>query len=245
MVNGCLHGCMLHRKGCRMHGTCMRGACNAYFDVLHQINGHICQVVDERRRRDNCVDVRVVEGKNVERHCTHARANHALLMVGQFDRCLIQWKAQHLLILKVEVDLENVVDVVVGEQEECARLAAYVLHDDGKRLQHLLRHIAGTICRLQQHPMNELHEIVLQKEIEDAGLVLVAPYHELGNTPHGLNHDRAVPLGHHQVVEQQVILHMQLLQREFLAAGLILPRLHGQQLGPGVEPGHGGLLGRL
>eukprot|EP00967_Tisochrysis_lutea_P082432 scaffold114127_cov18-Tisochrysis_lutea.AAC.2 len=45
--------------------------------------------------------------------------------------------AQHLLVLKVKVGADDVVDVVVGEQEEDARLAAHVLNDDAQCLQHL------------------------------------------------------------------------------------------------------------
>mgnify|MGYP001806671331 CR=1 FL=1 len=45
--------------------------------------------------------------------------------------------AQHLLIREVKVKVHDVVDVVVAEQEEDARLTAHILDDDAQRLKDL------------------------------------------------------------------------------------------------------------
>lgn len=45
--------------------------------------------------------------------------------------------AQHLFIREVKVKVNDVVDVVVAEQEEDARLTAHILDDDAQRLKDL------------------------------------------------------------------------------------------------------------
>ena len=131
-----------------------------------------------------------------------------------------------LLVVKVEVALNELVDVVVAEQVEQRRLQLNVLQHDGERLQKLkceMRPSAGglalpvarTMPRLLVYEPGEVRQRPhLDEGVEKRGLVLVSPDHQLRNLPEGLHQRVAVRGGDRGSARDDVIEPPELIQGE-------------------------------
>lgn len=103
---------------------------------------------------------------------------------------------------------------------------------------HLLGDLPAPVRGLQQQLVDDLHDVILEEELEDLAAILVAPDQVLADRSDCLHDQRLVGLSNDGVLQQHVIQRLELIEREPLPAAR--PSLDlgcsrgGEQLGPEI-----------
>lgn len=161
------------------------------------------------------VVVEELDGLGVQREVV------GVLIVEKVDGVIVELEGEglqegdvvrhHLFVGKIKLVHNDGVDVVVRQQVIERGLVADVLEEDVERLQELDANVAAAL--LLHDLQEEGQHVLLQEEVEDGAVILVAPDEDLGDGAQRLHQDALVLLRHRLVLGQQVVQVLEVLQR--------------------------------
>ena len=119
--------------------------------------------------------------------------------------------SEHLFVGKVKLVYDDGVDVVVAQQVVKGRFVANVFKENVERLQEL---DADELRALLLHVMEEkFQHVLLEKEVEDGAVVLVAPNQDFRHGAQGFDQRFSVRRRHRFVFAQDAVEILEVLER--------------------------------